>query len=186
MNINNTNISNAPNTSYEFFTIHTDSSTVSGLNGNNYTTHLFRPLKDVVQVSIVNAVFSNSATINSPVAYLTVDELQSQFNEITGNNAGQSNVLSVSAFPTSRAQFQNPLAAFPITGSTTTQIYKQTDFSTQTQFISPIKKLDRITCRLWGVDGNYLVLNTPNDTVHISFRFTCLRSNLGPNKKASR
>ena len=186
MNINNTNSSNAPNISYEFFTIHTDSSTVSGLNGNNYTTHLFRPLKDVVQVSIVNAVFSNTAANISPVAYLTVDELQSQFNEITGNNAGQSNVLAVSAFPSERAQFQNPLAAFPIDGSITTQIYKQSDFSTQTQFISPIRKLDRITCRLWGVDGTSLLLKSPTDVVHISFRFTCLRSNLGPNKKASR
>ena len=184
MNINNTNTSNAPNISYEFYTIHIDSSTMPVVD-NVYRSSIFNPLKDVVQVSIINAVFSNAASVTSPVAYLTVDELQSQFNEITGNTMNNSDVLAVSAYPPSRTQFQNPLAAFPISSSTSRQIYRQSDFSTQTQFITPIRKLDRLTCRLWAVDGTSLALENADDVVHISFRFTCLRSNLGPNKKAS-
>ena len=180
MNINNT--LNAPNISYEFYTIHTDSTTHG--DSNNYVTSLFNPLKDVVQVSVINAVFSNTASpTTTPVAYLTVDELRSQFNELTGNGYGSSNVLTVSAFPVERARLQNPLAAFPISALTDRQIYTQGDFSTQTQFITPIRKLDRLTCRLWAVDGKSLDLT---GSVHISFRFTCLRSNLGPNKKGSK
>lgn len=178
MNINNT--VNTPNITYEFYTINTDSTTY-GVN-NNYTTSLFNPLKDVVQVSIINAVFSVQDTSTSPVAYLTVNELQSQFNEITGNAHGTSDVLTVSAWPEARAQLQNPIASFPISGSDNVQIYKQGDFSTQTQFISPIKKIDKLTCKLWAIDGQPLSLYD-DSAVHITFRFTCLRSNLGPNKK---
>ena len=67
--------------SYEFYTIHVDS--LSSSTSNNFTTFLYRPLKSVVQVSVLNASF-DARTSSSNVAYLHVDEFSSAFNDITG------------------------------------------------------------------------------------------------------
>jgi hypothetical protein len=78
-----------PDCSYEFYTIHTDSNTYSDtLSGaTNFTTYLFNPLKDVVQVSVLLATIGEcDSAVTSNICYLTVDELSSNFNEITGNN----------------------------------------------------------------------------------------------------
>jgi len=176
-----------PDCSYEFYTIHTDSNTYSDtLTGaTDFTTYLFNPLKDVVQVSVLLATIGErqTSTENSNVCYLNVDELSSNFNEITGNNVVSTSASGglgpfITAYPTARANFQNPLAVFPLNDNGLT-IYKQNDYSTQTQFISPIRKLERLTCRLWDGDGNLLEL-AAGGRVHITFRFTCRRDNLCP------
>ena len=175
-----------PDCSYEFYTIHTDSNTYSdALEGaNNFTTYLFTPLKDVVQVSVLLATIGErkTSTENSNVCYLTVDELSSNFNEITGNNVVSTSASGglgpfITAYPTARANFQNPLAVFFLNDGLS--IYKQNDYSTQTQFINPIRRLERLTCKLWDGTGSLLQLNT-GERVHITFRFTCRRDNLCP------
>ena len=165
------------NCSYEFYTIHTDSLT-EGPSGNSFVSKLFTPLKDVVQVSVLFASFD--ANVNaSNVCYLTIDELSSKFNEITGTQTNSN--IAVSAFPPERARFQHPVAIFETNEGRT--VYKQNDYSTQTQFITPIRKLDRLTCNLYGQDGNLIDLNSEN--TFISLRITCLRENLCPKKNIS-
>ena len=174
-----------PNCSYEFYTIYADSNTYSDtLSGaTDFKTYLFSPLIDVVQVSVLLATIGEQASpATSNVCYLTVDELSSHFNEITGNNivsTATSDSLGpfITAFPTARANFQNPLAVFFLNDGLT--IYKQNDYSTQTQFINPIRKLERLTCKLWDGNGVPLLLDT-GGRVHITFRFTCRRDNLCP------
>jgi hypothetical protein len=178
----------APNCSYEFYTIHSDSitSNTGTLNGNTFTTHLFTPLKDVVQVSVLFANFdANVGGPSSNVCYLNVDQLSSNFNEITGN-VSTSNVMSVSANPISKSKYQNPIAIFNVNNSGRT-LYQQNDYSTQTQFITPIRKLSRLDCTLSDINGNPILLKS--EDVFITFRFTCMRDNLCPvpfNKKKHR
>ena len=156
--------------SYEFYTIHADSITNSQ-PGNSFVSKIFTPLKDVVQISVLFASFDANVTSGN-VCYLTIDELSSKFNEITGAQTGS--IITVSAVPPARARFQHPTAIFEINEGRT--VYKQNDYSTQTQFITPIRKIDRLTFNLYDQDGNLLDLN--NENTFISLRITCLRGNL--------
>lgn len=158
--------------SYEFYTIHVDS--LSSSTSNNFTTFLYRPLKSVVQVSVLNASF-DARTSSSNVAYLHVDEFSSAFNDITGVVSG--NVISSS--PGSKERVRGSLARFNV-NSTDRTIYNQVDYSTQTQFIRPIEKLDRINTELLDEYGNTLsvISNT-----YVSYRITCLRDNMCPKPK---
>jgi len=165
------------NYSYEFHTIHTNSLTDNATTGNVFTTHFFNPLKDIVQVSVLFANFDASDS-TSNICYLTCPELSSPFNELTGNISGSA-TLSVSANPSTLTKAQNPVAVFNVNGSGRTT-YNQVDYSTQTQFLAPIRKLDRLTSTLSDYEGNPIVLNNPD--VFVSYRFTCARDNVKPEK----
>ena len=170
---------NIPNCSYEFYTIHTDSINSSSWDDGNqdkFTTHLFRPLKDVVQVSILTSSLDVSG---SNVVYLSVNQLVSPFNENTGvQNSSGGDSLIVSS-PETKDRTRTALARFNVSSSGRTE-YRQQDYSTQTQFVTPIRKLDRITCELLDENGNTM---TVNSNTFISYRFTCLRDNIHPKKK---
>jgi hypothetical protein len=136
---------------------------------------LFRPLKDVVQVSILNASVDISG---SNVVYLSVQQLSSPFNENTGvvNTSGDSLIVSS---PDTKDRTRTSMARLLVSSSGRTE-YKQQDFSTQTQYITPIRKLDRITCELLDENGNTA---TVNSNTFISYRVTCLRDNIHPKKR---
>jgi hypothetical protein len=169
---------NTPNCSYEFYTIHTDSiSSDSWENGSQskFTSHLFRPLKDVVQVSVLNA---NIDVSGSNVAYLSVEQLISPFNETTGVVSSSGNSIIISN-PTTKDRTRTAIARLNVSSSGRT-LYNQQDFSTQTQYVSPIRKLDRITCELLDENGNTFSVNS---NTFITYRITCLRDNMPPKKR---
>ena len=175
MNINSTG-NNTPNCSYEFYTVHTDS--LSGdtltdfttLNQSAFTPFLFRPLENVVQVSVQSANIPLAGTSN--VCYLRVNELGSQFNE-TGGQATSNAITSV---PVTKDRIRGSLAKFNKAASGRT-IYNQNDYSTQTQFITPINKIDRLTIELLDETGSNSYVDS---NVFISLRFTCMKENLCP------
>ena len=177
MNINNVNSSNTPNYSYEFYTIHTSSNVniTTGLSdsSNSYVAFLNPPLKDVVQVSVLSCDFNGSTVNDSNVAYLCVDELISPFNHLAV--VPYSN--SFSTVPSSFSMAHNPILSVGVNPSDRT-LYQQYQYSSQTQFVKPINKLDRLTISLRSPTGAFL--NTLDKTTYISFRFTCLRENLRP------
>lgn len=158
--------------SYEFYTIHVDS--LSSSTGNVFTSHLFRPLKDVVQISVLNANFDASSS-GSNVAYLHVEQLTSLFNENTGEPSGD----VIASNPLSKDRTRGALARFNLAATGRT-IYEQQDYSTQTQFIHPIEKVDRLSTQLLDENGESLI--TTSNTF-VSFRFTCMRENLCPTPK---
>jgi|ETNvirenome_6_85_1030632.scaffolds.fasta_scaffold14973_5 hypothetical protein len=178
MNINST----APNCSYEFFTVHTDS--LSGDTWTDYTTlnqssfipFLFRPLENIVQVSVQTANIPLAGESN--VCYLRVNELGSQFNE-TGGQATSNAITSV---PVTKDRIRGSLAKFNKASSGRT-IYNQNDYSTQTQFITPINKIDRLTIELLNETGSNSYVDS---NVFVSFRFTCLKENLCPTSPATK
>ena len=159
--------------SYEFFTIHTDSIssstwTVAG-NQSSFTTHLFRPLKDIVQVSIILCSISTALTTN--VVYLCSPQLSSLYNENTGFPTQSSNAAAIVSVPDTKDKIRAALARFPVPGAGRI-VYMQNDFSTQTQFATPIRKLDRITCELFDQSGD---LSTITSNIFVTFRFTCMK-----------
>jgi hypothetical protein len=174
---------NTPNCSYEFFTVHTDSlssntwSNYSTLNQSSFMPLLFRPLENIVQVSVQTANIPLAGESN--VCYLRVNELDSQFNESTGVQSNPTfdatsntfnNTSSVQSVPTKKDRIRGSLAKFNKAGSGRT-IYNQNDYSTQTQFITPINKIDRLTIELLNENGSNSYVDS---NVFVSFRFTCL------------
>lgn len=178
-------MSETPNCSYEFFTVHTDSISSNNwvdANQNNFVSHLFRPLENVVQVSIV---CSSIPVSDSNVCYLRVNELTSQFNESSGELTNptfdvSTNTFSTSAtvasVPTIKDKIRGSLAKFNVNLSGRT-IYEQQDYSTQTQFITPINRIDRLTTEILDENGELAVIDS---NVFISYRFTCIKENLCP------
>lgn len=174
MNINSTG-NNTPNCSYEFYTVHTDSlsgntwTDYDNLGQSSYTTFLFRPIENVVQVSVQTA---NIPLEESNVCYLRVNELGSQFNE----GSGQATSNSITSVPVTKDKIRGSIAKFN-KASTGRTIYNQVDYSTQTQFITPIRKIDRLTIEVLDENGANAYVNS---NVFVSFRFTCLKENLCP------
>jgi len=170
-----------PNLKYEFFTIHTDSVSSKSWSGSSdpatqhsYTNHLFRPLKNIVQVSILTANFDS---VDSHVAYLYSPQLQSQFNDM-GGVVNESGTTFTTSDPTTKDKIRYSLARFNAEPAGTRSKYLQQDFSTQTQYITPIVKLDRLSTEFYNETGDLLDIN--NSNVFVSYRFTCLKENLGP------
>ena len=194
MNINSTG-NNTPNCSYEFFTVHTDSlsddtwTDYSTLNQSSFKPLLFRPLENIVQVSIQTANIPLAGDSN--VCYLRVNELGSQFNESTGVQSNPTfdatsntfnNTSSVKSVPAKKDKIRGSLAKFNKAGTGRT-IYNQNDYSTQTQFITPINKIDRLTIELLDETGSNSYVDS---NVFVSFRFTCMKENLGPATKSKK
>ena len=102
----------------------------------------------------------------------------SQFNDIAGVYDESDNNF-VKSEPEEKGKLRNTLAKFNTDSSVGRTKYIQHDYSTETEFMTPIRKLDRITTELYDERGNLLDIN--NSNVFISYRFTCLRNNLGPN-----
>jgi hypothetical protein len=188
MNINSTG-NNTPNCSYEFFTVHTDSlssdiwTDYSTLNQSSFIPLLFRPLENIVQVSVQTANIPLAGESN--VCYLRVNELDSQFNESTGVQSNPTfnttsntfnNTSSVQSVPAKKDRIRGSLAKFNKADSGRT-IYNQNDYSTQTQFITPINKINRLTIELLNENGSNSYVDS---NVFVSFRFTCLKENLCP------
>ena len=172
-------MNNTPNCSYEFFTVHTDSlsgdtwTDYSNLGQSSFTPFLFRPLENVVQVSVQTANLPLDGDSN--VCYLRINELGSQFNE----SGGQATSNAITSTPVTKDKIRGSLAKFN-KSSTGRTIYNQCDYSTQTQFITPINKIDRLSIELLDENGSNSYVNS---NVFVSLRFTCMKENLCPTKK---
>lgn len=144
---------------YEHYTIHTDSissDTWIDSSQSQFTNHLYNVIKDVVEVSIVNCSFDVSY---SNVVYIKVDEFDSKFSTNTLGPKGNTN---------------GSLARINVESSGRTR-FNQYDFDTIARFIYPIKKLDRITTRLYDENGS---LATVNSNVFITYKLKCKLENM--------
>jgi len=168
-----------PNTKYEFYTIHTDSissNTWSKVDDSStqhsYTNFLFRPLENIVQMSILTANFD---AVDSNVAYLYSPQLQSHYNDMAGVQKNDAQSFTV-AEPSTKDKIRYSLSRFNAGPNGTRSKYLQQDYSTQTQYVTPIVKLDRIVTELYDERGDLLDIN--NSNVFVSYRFTCLKPHL--------
>lgn len=152
---------------YDFYTIHTDSiSSTSWINGlqSDYVNYLTQPLKNVVQVSVVTASFNATG---SNVAYLYSKELTSIYNQVGGTVT--SNTIGFE--PSTKGLLNGAVAKFNVAPSGRTE-YKQNDYSSQTSFMTPVTRLDRIETRLLDQVGAPL---TTVSNIFVTYKFTCIR-----------
>lgn len=152
---------------YEYYTIHTDSISSTGwIDGSQsqFTNHLMRSIKDVVEVSLVNC---NLPVYDSNVVYIKNDEFTSHFNVIGLDS-------SLTAVPASKSKTDGSLARITVNTSGRT-VFDQNDFDTVTRFIHPIRKLDRITARLYDENGDIAQLRS---NAFITYKLKCKLENM--------
>jgi len=182
-----------PNCNYEYHNVHVDSMYVENPNDqfgilvpNQFVTFMPREIENIVQVEVNSASLRFSAA-TSNVAYIVIDELNSQFNSRTGNvvptqyDGGgflPENVTSQGG-STSTTRSNPAILAMPIDDSDNKRKFFSSNgnFPAVTQFINPIQRLRRLSVNIYDDSGNTLVTNLL-PLVTMDLKFTCLKPNL--------
>ncbi|MAX12435.1 MAG: hypothetical protein CL711_03150 [Chloroflexi bacterium] len=153
-----------PDLNYEYHTVTIDS--VGQSSANTFTCHLQQPLKNVVQAKLL------AARINTTTAtehcYVSISELDSIFSDRA------SNVLTGQA---SLSLLRNSFASLVTTDDTGIISYKD-DYSVTTQYVNPIRSVDRFTVNLRDQDGNLITPPNPAENNFLVLRFVCRKPNL--------
>jgi hypothetical protein len=142
---------------------------VGSSNQGNFTTHLFTPLKDIIEVNVITANFDASGS-GSNVAYMSIEELESPFSRGTGIQ----NSTGIISDPPTKGKVNNTIAVFNVSGTGRT-IFKEQDYYNGTKYMYPIQKLSRLQVRMFDEDGN----NLPTiSNVFVTLSVKCKRTNL--------
>lgn len=152
-----------PDLNYEYHTITIDS--IGQSSANTFTCYLQQPLKNVVQAKLLGArIRTTTATEH---CYVSIDELDSIFSDRA------SNVL------TGQASMSVLRGSFASIVSDSSSVVKFKDeYPIFTQYIDPIRRLDRFTVTIRNQDGNTITRATASDKNILVLRFMCRKSNM--------
>jgi hypothetical protein len=152
-----------PDLNYEYHTITIDS--IGQSSANTFTCYLQQPLKNVVQAKLLGArIRTTTATEH---CYVSIDELDSIFSDRA------SNVLTGQA---SMSVLRGSFAS--IVSDSSTVVKFKDEYPIFTQYIDPIRRLDRFTVTIRNQDGNRIARSTASDKNILVLRFTCRKSNM--------
>lgn len=152
-----------PDLNYEYHTITIDS--IGQSSANTFTCYLQQPLKNVVQAKLLGArIRTTTATEH---CYVSIDELDSNFSDRA------SNVLTGQA---SMSVLRGSFAS--IVSDSSTVVKFKDEYPIFTQYIDPIRRLDRFTVTIRNQDGNRIARSTASDKNILVLRFTCRKSNM--------
>jgi hypothetical protein len=152
-----------PDLNYEYHTITIDS--IGQSSANTFTCYLQQPLKNVVQAKLLGArIRTTTATEH---CYVSIDELDSIFSDRA------SNVLTGQA---SMSVLRGSFAS--IVSDSSTVVKFKDEYPIFTQYIDPIRRLDRFNVTIRNQDGNTIVRSTASDKNVLVLRFMCRKSNM--------
>ncbi len=170
-----TSDSTIPDLAYEYHTITVDS--IGQSSANTFVVHLQNPLKNVVQARLLAA--SVHANLQTEHMYISIDELDTHFNDraaIAGDNnahTGQGNISVVrSAFGSiaiDNAIHQN---------GNTIITFKDKDYPIVTQYIDPIRRIDKLSVKLLNQNGLTIGNSTATGDNFFILRFVCRKPNI--------
>ena len=154
-----------PDLNYEYHTITVD--TIGQNSSNSFTCFLSQPLKNVVQARLL------AARINTTTAtehcYISIDELNSTFNDRATNvYEGQASL----------GMLRKSFASIVTTDDTGIISFKD-DYPIATQYVNPIRSIDRLTVNIRNQSGVPIVPATATDrNNYFILRFVCRKPNL--------
>ena len=152
-----------PDLNYEYHTITIDS--IGQSSANTFTCYLQQPLKNVVQARLIAArIRTTTATEH---CYVSIDELDSIFSDRA------SNVLTGQA---SMSVLRGSFAS--IVSDSSTVVKFKDEYPIFTQYIDPIRRLDRFTVTIRNQDGNTIERSTASDKNVLVLRIMCRKCNL--------
>ena len=152
-----------PDLNYEYHTITIDS--IGQSSANTFTCYLQQPLKNVVQAKLLGArIRTTTATEH---CYVSIDELDSNFSDRASNILNGQASMSVL-----RGSFAS------IVSDSSSVVKFKDEYPIFTQYIDPIRRLDRFTVTIRNQDGNRIARSTASDKNILVLRFTCRKSNM--------
>ena len=158
-----------PNLDYEYHTITVDS--IGQDSANTFTCHLQQPLKNVVQARLLAAhIHSNVVTEH---CYVSIDELDSIFNDRASNVlTGQGNLSIL------RGSFASLVTDQITHASGNSTIIFKDNYPIMTQYIDPIRRIDRLSVKIRDQTGNTIKNSTDDGDNFLVLRFVCRKPNL--------
>jgi hypothetical protein len=152
-----------PDLAYEYHTITIDS--IGQDSANTFTCHLNQPLKNVVQARLLGARINSN--VSTEHCYISIQELDSIFSDRTSNVYDGQGSLST---------LRNSFASLIKTEDT---VINFTDnYPVITQYINPIRRIDRFNVTIRDQSGNPIVPSTPVKDNFLVIRFVCRKPNL--------
>jgi hypothetical protein len=153
-----------PDLNYEYHTITIDS--VGQDNANTFTCHLQQPLKNVVQARLVGARINTTTATEH--CYISISELDSIFSDRASNVLTGQSSLSI---------LRNSFASL-VTADDTGIISFKDDYPVATQYVNPIRSIDRFTVNIRDQDANLVTPPNPAENNFLVIRFVCRKPNL--------
>jgi len=152
-----------PDLNYEYHTITIDS--IGQSSANTFTCYLQQPLKNVVQAKLLGArIRTTTATEH---CYVSIDELDSNFSDRASNTLNGQASMSVL-----RGSFAS------IVSDSSTVVKFKDEYPIFTQYIDPIRRLDRFTVTIRNQDGNTITRSTASDKNILVLLFMCRKCNM--------
>jgi hypothetical protein len=152
-----------PDLNYEYHTVTIDS--IGQASANTFTSFLQQPLKNVVQARLLAARINSN--VSTEHCYISIRELDTIFSDRA------SNVYDGQA---SHSILRGSFASL-LTENSATITYKD-NYPIVTQYIDPIRRIDRFTVNIRNQDGTTIQnpdVSAPNFLI---LRFVCRKPNL--------
>ena len=152
-----------PDLNYEYHTVTID--TIGQDSANTFTCFLQQPLKNVVQARLLAA--RNNSNVSTEHCYVSISELDTIFSDRASNvYEGQS----------SMSMLRNSFAS--LVGEGTSTITFKDNYPVVTQYIDPIRRVDRFTVTIRDQDGNTIKNPDVSAGNFLILRFVCRKPNL--------
>mgnify|MGYP003629736349 FL=1 len=154
-----------PDLNYEYHTVTID--TIGQASANTFTCFLNQPLKNIVQARLLTARIKTAA--DTEHCYVSIKELDSIFSDRA------SNVYDGQA---SLSMIRGSFASLSTTGTPGAVVNFRDEYSIATQYIDPIRRLDRLTVTIRNQDGETIERAGADDKNFLVLRFVCRKPNL--------
>jgi hypothetical protein len=145
-----------PDLNYEYHTITVD--TIGQASSNTFTCFLSQPVKNVVQARLLAARINTTAATEH--CYVSIEQLDSIFTDRASNVYDGQASLSIL-----RGSF-----ASLVKDASTTVTFKD-DYPVVTQYIDPIRRIDRLNVTIRNEDGQTIERVGVNDKNFLSHSF---------------
>lgn len=153
-----------PDLKYEYHTVTID--TIGQPSANTFTCYLQQPLKNVVQARLLATNINTNATTNH--CYISIEELDSIFTERASNEPNGQATTSI---------VRNSFASL-VTSDNTGIVSFKDNYPVVTQYINPIRSIDRFTVNIRNENGALITPSNPVKNNFIVIRFVCRKPNL--------
>ena len=152
-----------PDLNYEYHTVTID--TIGQASANTFTCFLNQPLKNIVQARLLTARIKTAA--DTEHCYVSIKELDSIFSDRASNvYDGQASLSMIRGSFASLVKSEDNFVTF------------KDEYPVATQYIDPIRRVDRFNVTIRNQDGTTISRTGASDKNFLVIRFVCRKPNL--------
>ena len=162
-----TSQSTLPDFEHEYHTVIVDSFDGTATNNNVFSVYLQTPLKNIVQAQLLTANIRVASA--ERVCHISINELDTHFSQRASSSVNGQSAMTV---------LNKNFGTIVKTGDyNTTHLVFKNEYPVMQQYVSPIRKLDRLTITLRNGAADSSVIDSSADSIFV-FRFVCKKRNL--------